>query len=495
MDNMDIIVLLFDQLGAKWLEKASELGYTPNIDKLKAHGTDFSRAYTSCAMCMPARASMLTGLHPRQHGVYYKGYTLSPEFPTYMSALKKRGYFTAGFGKFHISPEHDIDRPDFTKYGFDRYLCTEDVEKWCPGGFMMRANAQPIPGYFASVKDKADTQTAFITDKSVAFLEEAPTDSPVCMMVSYVEPHPPMLPPEEYLDRVDMDKLPRPLPPVWRDDPDAPRVMLENAASKHPYGRRDDWCVNDPDGFWMEARRYYFADVIHLDEEVGRLLDALDRRNGWKNTCIILTADHGEMLGDFHLTEKMAVHYDASLRIPMVVSMPGCDKKSCDALVQSEDVFFTVLDAAGCPDDWYIARPPMPIRQQRWYWEQEQCYAHTEAPPRLPGMPASILSFCRGEAVEGWREALSSDHYRTDHTPIEFWTRTVITDQYRYSYYPGRPHEQLFDLKNDPDELHNLVALPEYKDVVSQMRAHLIERSIWSEYPLSIRNMTTPGIS
>ena len=115
-----IVVIMFDQLSAKWLEKASDLGLTPNISRLKAMGTAFSHAFSSTPICMPARSSMVTGMSARQHGVLTNGCFLSPEMPTYMSILQQLGYRTGGFGKFHLYPEIALGEPDYHAYGFDQ---------------------------------------------------------------------------------------------------------------------------------------------------------------------------------------------------------------------------------------------------------------------------------------------------------------------------------------------------------------------------------------
>ena len=495
MRGNDIVVILFDQLSAKWYEKASELGYTPNLDAIKGAGTYFSRCYSSSPMCVPARASMLTGLSPRQHGNLFAGYTLDTSIQTYMDVLLKHGYNTAGIGKFHISPEHSIKRPDYTEYGFQCSIESQDYEKNNPFGFMNHNNPSTWGyehhkegGFYCAVEDKEKTQTHFITQKSLEFMDMISKEENLAMLISYVNPHPPINPPKEYLEMVDEDVLPEMIKPTWMQDPDVPQEAFMTHSSAHPYGA-DDLRKADPEKFWKEARKYYFADIIHLDEQIGKIMRKLDERKGWKNTKILITSDHGEMLGDHDLNGKMGTHYDACVRIPMIINTPKEQKPLCEALVQSEDVYYTILDMAGLKEEWYDIEEPLIVRSAHRKDENLYRTFSFSAPKRYSGMPWTVLPFCYGDEDEGWRDEILIETYTGWHAPLGWWTRTIVNDRYRYSYFPGAKKQQLFDLYDDPDEINNLAGNKEYEDIVHEMRLSIIEKSTWSEYPMSVRNI------
>jgi choline-sulfatase len=490
MKKRDIAVILMDQLSAKWYECASELGYTPNIDKIKAKSTYFTKCYTSSPMCVPARVSMFTGLHPRQHGCWWAGYTLNENLRTYMNILKDDGYRTAGIGKFHIAPEHMLSRPDYTKYGFDYSVETEDWEKCYPFGFINNNDPSSDSGFFYTLEDKEKTQTEFITRAAENYFDMMDDGDRLCTMISYVQPHPPITPPREYLDRVDKDKLPKMIKPKWRNDEGAPYDAFSQRAGDHPYNHQGSLRRQDPEEFWAQARVHYFADIIHLDEQVGRIISKLDERNGWENTDIIITADHGEMLGDHDMNGKLGIHYDACVRVPLIVHAQDTSSDTCESLIQHEDIFYTVLDMAGLSEKWYDYGQTSLVRHASRNAGSYYRTMKVNEPLKIAGMPGSVIPFCKGETNDMWRDAAIIESVDSKDNPYGHWARTVIKGDYRYTYFPGLRKEQLFNIIHNPDETENLAADPKYADKMQEMRVELIERSTWTEYPLPTRDMS-----
>jgi arylsulfatase len=305
-DRKDILVFMVDQLGAKWLEAASKMGLTPHYDRLKARGTTFTRCITSNPVCTPARSTMITGMTTRQHGVLQNGYALDPGLPNYVRILKAHGYRTAGFGKFHFFPHHVKWDAELSEYGFDLWKQTQDPNK---REFVAKGETTG-KGYFFGFKDKTATQTEWISRHALNYLQKPPADGPLYTFVSYVQPHSPFCPPASCLPRVDASKLPKPIKRTWPDDP------------LHPVSFDKKPCRGD-EAFWMKARHHYFADIAHLDDQLGKMTDALKKTKRIDNTFIIFTADHGEMLGDHGLSSKANQHYDAVIRIPLTIAGPG----------------------------------------------------------------------------------------------------------------------------------------------------------------------------
>jgi len=458
----DILVFMVDQLGAKWLEAASRMKLTPHYDRLKDRGTTFTRCITSNPVCTPARSTMITGMTTRQHGVLQNGYPLDPELPNYVRILKAHGYRTAGFGKFHFFPHHIKWDTELSEYGFDLWKQTQDPNKRT---FVAKAGIAKR-GYFFGFRDETATQTAWISGHALDYLQKPPAGAPLYTFVSYVQPHSPFCPPASCLPRVDPAKLPKPIKRTWPADPLHPVCF-----DKKPY-RGDE-------AFWMKARHHYFADIAHLDDQLGKLIGVLKKTKRFDNTFIIFTADHGEMLGDHGLSSKANQHYDPVIRIPLTIAGPGLKgSQRRDEFVQLEDIFATVLEMAG--------GIPLP-----GYSKNSRKRA---LPPKLPGFPQSLLPLCRGEKVSGWRRSAYSESFNTQTSGnLNMWARTIRTDRYRYTLCPAQGGEQLFDLKADPDETVNLAGKPAMAKVRQELRDQLLEKIIEQDYPHTVRGNPVMG--
>jgi choline-sulfatase len=499
-----------DQLSARWLERADGVVPTPNFDRLRRMGVSFTTAITSNPLCCPARATMATGLTSRQHGVLENGYILDPRLPTFMRALQDAGWRTGAFGKLHLRPHGEGVHHDYRQYGFDVVQNTEDpragdwldwileehpehaeaalatiwpswipeLENYGPEGDDLATRIKKLRETFDySTPDYPEghawqhelplpgelSQTEWVTRHAGNFINGTQEDQSFFAHVSYVQPHGPSCPPKGYLERVNPDAIPDPLPAEWREDPNAPEYLrcIEGSFSEFREGIR-------------EKRQLYFADIAHLDEQVGRLMEALERVGRLEDTFVILTSDHGELLGDHGVRAKGEKHYDACIRVPLYVAGPGLQQDvECEQIAQLEDICPTILDAAGA------SLPPRPVRRGLGHQIDEV--------PRLPGR--SLLPLCRGDAVQDWRDAaycesynnLRSNHYRQ-------WARTIRTARYRYTYYPEHG-EQMFDLQADPGEQHNVVADHDYADVRRDLRDRLMDLVILQDYPKTERNL------
>jgi arylsulfatase A-like enzyme len=484
----DIVVIMFDQLSARWLEKASELKLTPHIDRLQSMGTTFPNAFSGTPICMPARSSMVTGMSARQHGVLTNGYVLNPDLPTYMKVLQKHGYSCGGFGKFHLYPEVAKEGIDYRTYGFDVVFKSEDWEKWSKGGFLER-NSLERPGFFFAIKDEEKTQTAEITRRGLDFIRQADEKHPLYAFISYVEPHPPYTPPAGYTERIDIGSLPEAIEPAWAVDRRVPRDLFSGRAHWTPYHHYNEDYRTNPKEFWLRARQYYFADIVHLDEQVGRILSTLEETGRLDDTYILLTADHGDLLGDHGFCEKGWAHYDACIRIPMAVAGPGLRQGQIrEEFVQLEDVFPTMLEMGGdLPARTYGKES---IRERGLFWmEGSQLVIEEEPPPQLPGFPQSMLPLCCGEARKDWRTSAYIESY--EGFLGSRWTRTIRNKRFRYTYFPGGG-EQLFDLERDPDEIANSLDEPAHREIRQQLRDELLERIIAQDYPLTLRDRRNP---
>jgi len=513
MSKPNIVFFMLDQLSAKWLEAASAgVCPTPNIDALRARGVSFTNCITSNPVCCPTRATLATGLTTRQHGVLENGYQLDPALPTFMHVLQQAGWRTGALGKVHFQPHYRSQHPDYHPYGFDVTHITEDgrggewldwVEQEHPEHYddvLALIWASAIPEFSAYGPGKVNlkerikavqksykwstpefpqntrgahtllfpeevSQTNWITGHGLDFIRSSPADQPICAHISYVQPHGPFHPPSEYMQYVNPEKIPEPVPAEWHGDPEAPGYFRD----KKPTGARDQY-----------SRHCYFADIVHLDRQLGLVTDALAAAGRSDDTYLILLADHGELLGDHGFGGKEERHYDACIRVPLIIAGPGLKQGITRAeIVQLEDICPTVLEMTG------QAMPPMP----KDGWHRRTLDADISC---LHGR--SLLPLCRGELVTDWREAAYSESYCAiwSNTPND-WARTVRTARWRYTWYPD-DGEQLFDLETDPDEQTNLARDPAHAGVRQTLRDQLLKLIVLQDWPRPRRDLFALGV-
>jgi arylsulfatase len=447
--RINILFLMSDQHRGDYIGAAgADFVRTPNIDRLAKEGVLFSRAYSSIPSCFPARTSILTGMSPWKHGQL--GYNPIPDYPVEGPALfTAAGYRTHAVGKNHFSPMRN-------KHG---YLDVELEEGW----YSMQKGHEPCDytQWFAAVAPGKDMNatglnyndlrggryfpfddtlhpTHWTAERAINFLENYHGDEPWLLKVSFQRPHPPFDPPKRWADIMLNVKIP--LPPVG--------AWAEAKYGDKKYGIEEK--NNAPSGVFpdtdiIESRRSYIAGLGYVDEQLGRVLDALKARGELENTLILYTADHGEMLGDHHLWRKCRPQ-EGSVRIPMIIRWPSSlEIKARRGQVRSElvelrDVFPTFLDAAGLG-----------------------------IPSVMDGR--SMLDIVKGKK---WREVLDLEHAQI-YEPDNGWV--ALTDaRYKYIYYLPTGQEQLFDLRKDPTELIDLAQIPNRNEkILADWRARMIE--------------------
>jgi len=509
----DIVLFMVDQLSAKWVETAIErqICPLPNLKELMSEGVTFRYAISSNPVCCPSRSTIATGMTTRGHGVLENGYRLDSALPTFMKSLQSAGMRTGAFGKLHFVPHEEGFGTDYHAYGFDVTKITDDSRggQWldwarekAPEQFdnvLATVWADHIPefsrygeckedlaekirtvrhrfdwtqgGKFPRNSEKAYTlpfsgslsQTEWITERAVEFIKETPVDIPIFTHISYVQPHNPYSVPEQYIAMVDESAIPEALPAEWRSDLYAPSY----------FKRQKEFHL--PDERW--ARICYFADLVHLDRQLG-IIRKTFRECGRGDIYILFTSDHGDLLGDHGFYFKEERHYDACIRVPLVISGPYIRRGAISGeMVQTTDLCPTILDMAG------TSLPDIPVSGP---------YLRIPPEQRHPVHGKSLLEHCcSGEKirdiayVESYNPIWSNDY--TD------WARTVRTSQFRYTYYAGGG-EQLFDLQSDPGEQINLVQDLEYAKYKQNLKDNLTELIIRQDWPKTTRELFAFGV-
>lgn len=448
--------LRFDTLGVN----GNGLGMTPHMDRLAREGVNFTRCYSSCSLCTPARASMFTGLYAFKNGMgtnHDMFHPLSEDLPHPEMLLHPRlqalGYRTGFVGKWHVGTEkgpvdYGYEGMNVLSYGnceetrgFQDYIRNNGftyikeilMEGWfnshiTPGGVWRGPTESTVPHYL----------TEYAKDLVDSCLEGG---SPFFLTLNYWGPHVVHYPSQEFLGSCDRSRI---LP--WANFNDAHdgkpgRIRRESAGVRENMG--DDWKK------WRELLGLYYDFTHMIDYEIGRLTDHLKDRGVDGDTLVIITADHGDMAGSHMLVDK-GFPYEEAHHIPLIFSWPGMteDRIESDGLVTNMDVFPTVLDALGIPDE------------------------------TLDGK--SFLPLLRGGSSE--RE----DLYLEFHGLRALYSqRTLITkDGWKYIFSPG-DFDELYHLPSDPGEMANLAENGEHRDKLTALRERLHKRAVQFGDPLA----------
>lgn len=466
---------------------------TPNFDALAKRGTNFNRAYVSNPLCTPSRATMFTGLHTRGHRVRMNGTQLDYDVPTFTEALRQSGYRTHGVGKIHLRssltptgvPLDDVDLDQFPEardlwdtkritklpspyYGFET---TDYQMAHRPGGwgefpawlerehpaeyplFRDQVPLEPptdaINYYVGSFKFALPAElhpTKWSADRSIDFINSAAKDDkPFMLWFSTELPHVPLAPPAPYCYNYN----PKDVPPPICDDKELDLLPPHFRAL---YEQKDiDIAPHRP-----ESAAHYYGLIELIDDQVGRVLASLKENGLDEDTIILVTADHGEALGDHHMWGKGPYHYDSVVRVPLLISWPKRFPagQTHSGVVSLVDMAPTLLDLAGVPIPEGKV-PPEPVSP--------------EAPPAWPGRSLAPLLEGGEDAHEG--RALIED----DQDNLGFRLRTLVTERYRLTAYSGQSYGELFDFQEDPGELRNLWDDPGSRGIRDELRLALLD--------------------
>lgn len=403
---------------------------TPNLDRLAARGARFDNAYTNCPICVPCRAALATGRYVHQIRHWDNAFPYEGHTPAWGHRLQEQGYRADSIGKLHYRRQEDDDgftqKHDamYVAEGFGELIsCIRENPPFRKGrSGILRAG----PGESDYLR-----YDARIAHRAVDWLAAHAGDAqPWALFVSFVNPHPPFTAPHELYERYRDVALP--LPPQWRPEewPDQPAL---------DYMRRYfGWEAGFNAAEICNALATYYAMTTYLDQQIGRVLAALDEHGLTEKTRIIYTTDHGAMLGAHGMWGKFTM-YEQSAAIPLILAGPDTPQgKVVNTPVSLVDCFPTILEAVG-------AQP-------------------AAADSDRPG--ESLWSI----AQQPDRERMVFSEYHAAGTRHGVY---MVTDgRFKYIHYL---HEspQLFDLRADPHEVNNLAAQPGYTALTAEWEARL----------------------
>jgi arylsulfatase A-like enzyme len=434
---------------------------TPNLDRLASQGMRFNNMSCVNSVCGPSRANLLSGRHTAQNGFFSNFDEFDGDQPTFPKLLQAAGYQTAIIGKWHLN-----SRPT----GFDSYSILAGHGRFFDSPFLGPKDP------WREIEVSEGYLTDVLTDKSIDWIKKRDQSKPFCLMIHHKAPHEPHEYPEKYSALLKDEELPF---PSTFDTPRSQRgEALENSSGR--------WCKLEythpawlnkpaPAGIEQGTEAYkrwayqtffkgYYRLVASLDDNVGRLLDYLDRTGLSQNTLVVYTSDNGFFLGEFGMFNKMWM-YENSMNIPLIVRWPGKIKPGTvnDALVTMLDIAPTFVDLAKGNID-----------------------------PRFQGR--SLLPLLSGKAPDDWRTAVFYHYHGGFDIPAQMGVRT---DRYKLIHFLEMPPPQgtvepipysgkgsnmvkgesweFYDLKTDPLEQRNLYGSPEYAEPVQETRLILKE--------------------
>ena len=490
----NVLYIMCDQLRRDYLSCSGHPHlHTPNIDRLAAAGVRFSRAYTQGTICGPSRMSAYTGRYVSSHQVAWNAVPLPLEELTLGDYLRPAGIRTALVGKTHATPNLDAQQhlrldpastaaEQLNEVGFEAYARHDGIFPDDPL-FADKRDSAPYTRYLRGLGYAGDnpwhswanaaagddgevlsgwhmrnahlptrlpeqhSETVYTTDRAIDFVREQ-GEQPWCLHLSYIKPHWPYI-------------APAPYHALYRAEHVQPAVRAEaGQLSDHPvYAafRQHQESVNfSRDDVRLNVIPTYMGLIKQVDDQLGRLFDELQSSGRWDDTLIVFTSDHGDFLGDHWLGEKEFL-LEPAVGVPLIVRDPRAQADGTrgtvdERLVETIDALPTFLDALGLPP----------------------------ADHRLEGR--SLIPLLHGTARDWRRYAIAEYDYAFQSParerlgqPIDRCRMTMVrSERWKYLAYDGF-RAQLFDLQNDPQELHDLGADPAYASVREEHQGYLFE--------------------
>ena len=437
-ERPNLLVIVSDQHSPHVLGCAGDsVVRTPHLDRLAARGTHFSSAYCAAPLCVPSRMAFMTSQHPSAIQVWSNRDVLGSDVPTFAHALGVAGYETVLCGRMHfIGPDQ--------RHGFERRILMD-----IGGGYFGLGGPGPdfgphIPAHTAGMqypgvqfagpgRTSYQAYDADVTTTAVDYLrtrKQSGDPRPFCLVVGFLLPHSPYIcprplydeyaanvsapsVPEDYLDRLHLAMR------AWREDRGVDHLSMAEA---------------------QRARAAYYGLVTLLDEQVGRVLAALEEGGHAADTAVVYTSDHGEMAGEHGMWWKMSF-YQGSAGVPLIWSWPGriAQGHTTSAAASLLDVAPTLLELGSAPT--------------------------------LPnGTGHSLLGLLKGEVVPDWPDEAFYEMLPSAHVPA---ARMVRRGPWKLSYFHGYDTPQLFHLEEDPQELDDRGADPACRDVREALLARV----------------------
>lgn len=413
---------------------------TPNMDKMATEGVNFKNAFVSTSLCSPSRASILTGMYAHRHGVVDNMSPVRGDLTYFPQYLQEMGYETAFIGKWHMGEVQGDASP---RKGFDKWVSFKGQGQYYDPELNVDGKTVKEKGYITDI----------LTDYAIEWMNQK-RDKPFFLYLSHKAVHALFRPAPQDSGKFENEKVPHPasMANTLENYKGKPNWVKEQRNSWHGvdymyYGEYDF------DSFYKR----YCETLLSLDRNIGRVLDFTNEKGIADNTIIFYMGDNGFMFGEHGLIDKRQM-YEESIRVPLLAYSPGnLEPRTVTEMVQNIDIAPTVLDIAGME----------------------------ETPEQMSGL--SFYPLMKGEKTD-WRKEIYYEYYWERAFPQTPSTFGVRTDKFKYIFYHGVwDKNELYDLENDPREMHNLIDDPKYKGLIGEMDEKLfdwLENTNGMEIPL-----------
>ncbi|MBI1765221.1 MAG: sulfatase [Acidobacteria bacterium] len=436
----NIIFIMTDDHAAHAISAyGSKLIQTPNIDRLAKEGMKFENCFVTNSICTPSRAAILTGKYAHINGVPVFNHIDNTQ-PLLSKYMQQAGYYTGMIGKWHLGG-NDPQRPDEGKpAGFDYWNILPGQGAYFDPMMIEMGQRKKYPGY----------ATDIITDLSLEFMQKRPQDKPFFLMYHHKAPHRNWQPDEKH--RKQFENVEVPIPATFDDDYKGKSDAARQSTMHIDVDLNEsDLKMKPPEGLsgaalkrWKYQRymRDYLACVASVDDNIGRVLDWLDKSGLAKNTIVIYTSDQGFFLGEHNFFDKRFM-YEESLRMPFLIRWPNKIKAGSvsKGMILNVDFAPMMLDAAG-----------------------------EKVPADMQGR--SFLPLLTGRVPRDWRTSMYYRYYHPLHHNVAAHYG-VRTQRYKLIFFNKLNQWELYDLQKDPGEMHNLYSDPAYTKIVEELKREL----------------------
>ena len=431
----NIIVILTDD--QRW----DAIGYagnkiikTPEQDQLALEGTYFNKAFVTTPICGASRATIITGLYERKHNFTLGGTTLNPVYlkKNYPLELRKNGYHTGFFGKFGIKNNGDLSNIFSEFEVYDRNNKFEDHRGY----------------YYKTIGKDTVHLTQYTGHKALAFIDNAPSDGPFCLSISFSAPHAHDGAWEgikkQYFWQEEVDDYYRDTVIPGPNNASHDRFAALPKEVREGFNRVRWYWRYDSKERYQESLKGYYRMIGGVDKELGKIREMLTKKGIADNTIIVWMGDNGYFLGERQMAGKWLM-YDNSVRVPLIIYDPRVKKHhDVEDMVANVDLAATILDFSGVKSD-------------------------------LKTHGISLVPYVNNGSSKYKRKELMIEHL-WDFQPIPP-SEGIRTEQWKYFRYRTiKATEELYDLENDPQELNNLASNTKYKIILQNMRDKLDQK-------------------
>jgi iduronate 2-sulfatase len=463
-DNPNVLFIISDDLNTRIGPYMDIDNHTPHLDRLAMEGVRFSRAYSQYPICGPSRASFMSGLYPETNGIlgnstepgsYKKANAALADHPSMAGFFRERGYYTARVSKiFHMGVPGGIERgdpggdePDSWDYTYNvmgpETLSSGNLELLSPKNLHYGGNLSRMvlpdslnytqTDYLAASQAIAilENRTNEIAEGATNLVREKP-EAPFFLAVGFVRPHVPFIAPESSFQ------------PYPENEVELPEVRIGENVPEQALRRQNEKIFGMNERQKRRSISAYMASVRFMDQQVGRLLDALDRLGIREETIVIFMSDHGYNLGEHDSWSKVSL-WEGSVRAPLIISVPGQDYQknygtTSRSITEFIDLYPTLTELTGFS---------------------------AETPKILQGK--SLTGYLTGS------ETSNPDRYAYT-VSYGGSAASIRTERWRYNRWGEGiedGNEELYDHNNDPEEFVNLADNPDYEKVLMEMRGKL----------------------